>query len=80
MPNLFRITAACLETTGCDQGQMRCYLGSRSQEECCNFYDNNMCVAECPSPFVGDSETYDCGKYKNSWSCCVQCFAMIARS
>ena len=29
-------------------------------DQCCNFYLEDECVAECPSPLVNDSN-YDCG-------------------
>ena len=33
---------------------MRCF--GFLDTECCNFYNNGMCVDECPSPFVGNTD------------------------
>ena len=39
----------------CDEGNMRCSgLGA---DDCCNFYNDSMCVDECPSPFLGTTIT-----------------------
>ena len=46
--------------TDCSQGQMRCFFNS-SGEQCCNFYLEDECVAECCSPLVNDSN-FDCGE------------------
>ena len=40
---------------------MRCFFNS-SGEQCCNFYLEDECVAECPSPLVND-RNFDCGEY-----------------
>ena len=47
---------ACI---ACNQGQQRCYIGPDG-DVCCNFYLNNVCVAECPAPLVPDGN-FDCG-------------------
>ena len=44
---------------GCNQGQGRCFFNS-SGDQCCNFYLEDECVAECPSHLMNDSN-YDCG-------------------
>ena len=49
--------------TKCTQGQGRCFIG-QSGDQCCNFYLEDECVAECPSPLVNDS-SYDCGEYRH---------------
>ena len=36
--------------SACNEGLMRCF-GFES-DDCCNFYNNSMCVDECISPFV----------------------------
>ena len=39
----------------CDEGNMRCSgLGA---DDCCNFYNDSVCVDECPSPFLGTTIT-----------------------
>ena len=53
------ITACGAECTQ-GSGQGRCFIGS-SGDQCCNFYLEDECVAECPSPLVNDSN-YDCGR------------------
>ena len=52
------IMAAC--SASCNQGQGRCYIGP-DDDVCCNFYLNNVCVAECPAPLVPD-DNFNCGK------------------
>ena len=34
----------------CSKGFMRCYVHIHA-DSCCNYYNNSMCVDECPSPF-----------------------------
>ena len=38
----------------CDEGLMRCY--GNMDTECCNFYNNSVCVDECPGPFLPNSD------------------------
>ena len=39
----------------CDEGNMRCSgLGA---DDCCNFYNDSVCVDECPSPFLSTTIT-----------------------
>ncbi|CAI8041017.1 Sushi, von Willebrand factor type A, EGF and pentraxin domain-containing protein 1, partial [Geodia barretti] len=41
--------------SACDQGLMRCFgIGA---SDCCNFYNNSVCVEQCPSPFVSNSDS-----------------------
>ncbi|CAI8036469.1 Sushi, von Willebrand factor type A, EGF and pentraxin domain-containing protein 1 [Geodia barretti] len=44
---------ACNST--CDQGLMRCFGFGAS--DCCNFYNNSVCVEQCPSPFMSNSDS-----------------------
>jgi hypothetical protein len=44
---------ACNST--CDQGLMRCFGFGAS--DCCNFYNNSVCVEQCLSPFVSNSDS-----------------------
>ena len=36
--------------SSCDEGLMRCF--EVGPNDCCNFYNNSMCMDECPSPFI----------------------------
>ena len=47
----------------CNQGQGRCFFNS-SGDQCCNFYVQGVCVPECPSALVNDTN-FDCGEYFN---------------
>ena len=40
---------------------MRC-LG-RDENQCCSWFLNDRCVQFCPAPLVGNTETFDCGKF-----------------
>ena len=56
---IFPFTACNLDQ--CNQGQQRCYIDN-DREVCCNFYLENVCVAECPSPLISNAINFDCGK------------------
>ena len=47
------VSTAC--NSACNEGLMRCF--DTGPNDCCNFYNNSMCVDECPSPFVPNSES-----------------------
>ena len=49
----------------CNEGQMRC-IGNDAPNLCCNWYLNDECYITCPSPLIGDKETYDCGEHNNT--------------
>ena len=38
----------------CDEGLMRCF--EMGPNDYCNFYHNSMCVDECPSPFIPNTD------------------------
>ena len=47
------LSAVC--DSECDEGLMRCFdIGAG---DCCNYYNSGTCVAECPSPFVENSDS-----------------------
>ena len=46
------VSTAC--HSSCDEGLMRCY--GLPATDCCNFYNNSMCVDECPSPFLNNTD------------------------
>ena len=57
--NTTLLTACNLDQ--CNQGQGRCYI-ENDREVCCNFYLENVCVAECPEPLMWNNDTFDCGE------------------
>ena len=49
---------ACLAE--CNEGQMRC--SGFEANQCCNWFNNNICVKTCPGVMIGDPVSFDCGK------------------
>ena len=51
------------ECTNCTVGLQRCfYQQGTTNEDCCNYFHQGACVAECPSQF-GPVANMECGKY-----------------
>ena len=47
------LSTAC--DSACDEGLMRCF--GNGAGDCCNYYSSGMCVADCPSPFIPNSDS-----------------------
>ncbi|CAI8036485.1 CUB and sushi domain-containing protein 3, partial [Geodia barretti] len=65
--------------SACDQGLMRCFGPGAS--DCCNFYNNSVCVEQCPSPFLSNSDSICvCPEGKTGHNCedVVDCGGLLA--
>ncbi len=64
---VYHITPAILAcSTDCDiSGLQTCT--DINQENCCNFFQNNTCVAQCNLGYVPNPSN-DCGKFKEIWA------------
>ena len=49
---------ACID---CNEGQRRC-IGNDADNQCCNWYLNDECYVACPPGFLGNTDTFNCGK------------------
>ena len=62
---MFTLIPSLSGCVDCNEGQRRC-IGNDAPGLCCNWYLNDECYITCPSPLVGDTETYDCGKHNST--------------
>ena len=61
---MFTLIPSLSGCVDCNEGQRRC-IGNDATGLCCNWYLNDECYITCPSPLVGDTETYDCGEHNS---------------
>ena len=53
----YYLTPSIVCDSSCNEGLMRC--SGPGANECCGYYNNSLCVNECPPPFAPDAN-YEC--------------------